>query len=227
MFKAWTRLSDLSITHSPTIPISNGEVREKQQINRTTFSFYFDLEHAEADTFYCFTNLMTHIRDNFMKIYDNSEFGIHVRMQNFLKLLKKVDNEIYDRFETQKLKPEFYAFRWLTLLLSQEFYLPDVLRLWDSLFADQERNFEFLLYICCAMVVYVDSLIETLLFFFSFLFILFCRLQREHLLNESESHNIKLLQVCVRIRMFFRAFLSFRITLQTRMYIKSYRKQLN
>lgn len=108
---------------------------------------------------------MTHIRDNFMKIYDNSEFGIHVRMQNFLKLLKKVDNEIYDRFETQKLKPEFYAFRWLTLLLSQEFYLPDVLRLWDSLFADQERNFEFLLYICCAMVVYVDSLIETLLFF--------------------------------------------------------------
>ncbi len=119
--------------------------------HRKTRDFF--LEHAEEDTFYCFTNLMTHIRDNFMKIYDNSEFGILDRMQKFLMLLKKIDNEIYELFEKQKLKPEFYAFRWLTLLLSQEFQLPDVLRIWDSLFADQERNFEFLHYICCAMVM--------------------------------------------------------------------------
>ncbi|CAF1288165.1 unnamed protein product [Adineta steineri] len=129
-------------------------------------------EHAEADAFYCFTNLMIHIRDNFMKIYDHSEFGILVRMQRFLMLLKKTDHDIHYLFEKQKLKPEFYAFRWLTLLLSQEFRLPDVLRIWDSLFADQERNFEFLLYICCAMIV----------------------LQRTRLLTGSESQNIKLLQ---------------------------------
>jgi hypothetical protein len=121
-------------------------------------SFQFLLEYAEADTFYCFTNLMTHLRENFMKIYDNSEFGILVRMQKFLMLLKKLDNDIYELFEKQKLKPEFYAFRWLTLLLSQEFQLPDVLRLWDSLFVDQEKNFEFLLYICCAMVMYVTRI---------------------------------------------------------------------
>ncbi|CAF3005992.1 unnamed protein product [Rotaria socialis] len=129
-------------------------------------------EHAEADAFYCFTNLMIHIRDNFMKIYDHSEFGILVRMQRFLILLKKTDESIHYLFEKQKLKPEFYAFRWLTLLLSQEFRLPDVVRIWDSLFADQERNFEFLLYICCGMIV----------------------LQRDRLLNGSESQNIKLLQ---------------------------------
>ena len=92
---------------------------------------------------------MVHIRDNFMKIYDHS---ILVRMQRFLMLLKRIDHEVYYLFEKQKLKPEFYAFRWLTLLLSQEFRLPDVLRIWDSLFADQEKNFEFLLYICCAMI---------------------------------------------------------------------------
>lgn len=115
------------------------------------------LENAEADAFYCFTNLMIHIRDNFMKIYDHSEFGILVRMQRFLTLLKQTDPLVHAQFERQKLKPEFYAFRWLTLLLSQEFRLPDVIRLWDSLFADQERNFEFLLYICCAMIVYVED----------------------------------------------------------------------
>ncbi|CAF0995814.1 unnamed protein product [Adineta ricciae] len=129
-------------------------------------------EHAEADAFYCFTNLMIHIRDNFMKIYDHSEFGILVRMQRLLMLLKRTESDIYYLFEKQKIKPEFYAFRWLTLLLSQEFRLPDVLRIWDSLFADQERNFEFLLYICCAMIV----------------------LQKNRLLSGSESQNIKLLQ---------------------------------
>lgn len=134
---------------------------------------------------------MIHIRDNFMKIYDNSEFGILVRMQRLLMLLKKIDYDIHYLFEKQKVKPEFYAFRWLTLLLSQEFRLPDVLRIWDSLFADQERNFEFLLYICCAMIVYVLRM-------FSFkrekFFSLFS-LQRDRLINGSESQNIKLLQV--------------------------------
>ena len=35
--------------------------------------------------------------------------------------------------------PSFYGFRWLTLLMTQEFDLPDVLRLWDSLLADTQR----------------------------------------------------------------------------------------
>lgn len=39
-----------------------------------------------------------------------------------------------------------------TLLLSQEFVLPDVIRIWDSLFADSNR-FDFLLLVCCAMLM--------------------------------------------------------------------------
>lgn len=37
-------------------------------------------------------------------------------------------------------------------MLAQEFSLPDVLRIWDSLFSDCSR-FDFLLYICCSMVM--------------------------------------------------------------------------
>ena len=33
-------------------------------------------EHAEADSFWCFTNLMSEIRDNFIKHLDDSECGI-------------------------------------------------------------------------------------------------------------------------------------------------------
>jgi len=38
------------------------------------------------------------------------------------------------------------------LLLSQEFEITNVMRLWDTLFADQER-FKFLNYACVAMVL--------------------------------------------------------------------------
>ncbi|XP_074779840.1 TBC1 domain family member 13 isoform X3 [Athene noctua] len=62
--------------------------------------------------------------------------------------------------QEQNIKPQFFAFRWLTLLLSQEFLLPDVIRIWDSLFADDKR-FDFLLLVCCAMLTLIrDQLLE-------------------------------------------------------------------
>ncbi|XP_054249256.1 TBC1 domain family member 13 isoform X2 [Indicator indicator] len=62
--------------------------------------------------------------------------------------------------QEQNIKPQFFAFRWLTLLLSQEFLLPDVIRIWDSLFADAKR-FDFLLLVCCAMLTLIrDQLLE-------------------------------------------------------------------
>ena len=37
-----------------------------------------------------------------------------------------------------QVNPQFYAFRWITLLLTQEFDFADSLRLWDSLLANPE-----------------------------------------------------------------------------------------
>ncbi|XP_074655059.1 TBC1 domain family member 13-like isoform X1 [Tubulanus polymorphus] len=110
--------------------------------------------HAEADAFFCFTNLMGEIRDNFIKSLDDSEHGIGNLMKSLMALLKEKDSRLWSRLEMNNLKPEFYAFRWLTLLLSQEFQLPDVLRLWDSLFSDEGR-FQFLIYVCCAMLILI------------------------------------------------------------------------
>jgi hypothetical protein len=45
-------------------------------------------------------------------------------MQRLMATLKAKDVRLYCRIQEQNLKPEFYAFRWLTLLLSQEFPLP-------------------------------------------------------------------------------------------------------
>ncbi|XP_071377289.1 TBC1 domain family member 13 isoform X3 [Centroberyx affinis] len=56
--------------------------------------------------------------------------------------------------QEQNIKPQYFTFRWLTLLLSQEFLLPDVIRIWDTLFSDQDR-FHFLILVCCAMLILI------------------------------------------------------------------------
>jgi len=128
-------------------------------------------DHAEEDAFYCFTNLMGEIGDNFCKTLDKSNIGIISKMNELNALLKAKDFELWQNLELKNLFPQYYSFRWLTLLLSQEFELPDVLRLWDSLFSDVNR-FEFLVYFCCSMIISV----------------------RETLLGGDFSDNLKLLQ---------------------------------
>lgn len=112
------------------------------------------IEYAEADCFFCFTALMSEIRDFFIKTLDESEGGIKQKMAKLSSLLKDKDIEVWMRLKDQELYPQYYSFRWLTLMLSQEFLLPDVLRIWDSTFADENR-FDFLVRICCAMIMYM------------------------------------------------------------------------
>jgi len=109
-------------------------------------------EYAEADSFFCFTNLMGEVRDNFIKTLDDSAHGIGQEMNKLYCLLQVKDYELWKDLDTKKMMPQFFAFRWITLLLSQEFFLPDVIRLWDSLFSDPAR-FDFLIYICCSMLI--------------------------------------------------------------------------
>ncbi|XP_023952164.2 TBC1 domain family member 13 [Bicyclus anynana] len=139
-----------------------------------TFASNTDVEyrkHAEADCFFCFTNLMAEIRDFFIRTLDETESGINYMMMKLCECVKKHDPEVSERLEKQELRPQYYSFRWLTLLLSQEFSLPDVERIWDSLFADSQR-FNFLIYICCAMILLV----------------------RKNLLSGDFASNVKLLQ---------------------------------
>ncbi|KRZ20357.1 TBC1 domain family member 13 [Trichinella pseudospiralis] len=118
-------------------------------------------EHAEADTFFCFQNLMSEIKDNFIKTLDSSNVGIDHQMRALYSLLQRVDPVLHQAMtEVQQLCPQYFAFRWLSLLLSQEFLLPDVIRLWDTLFSDC-RRFEFLLYVCLAMLILVRNDILT------------------------------------------------------------------
>lgn len=69
------------------------------------------------------------------------------------------------------LDPRYFALRWFTTLLSREFDLPDTIRLWDSLFAAQDRST-----------------------FLVFVFVTLLLAQRETLLAGDFASNLQLLQ---------------------------------
>ena len=85
---------------------------------------------------------------------DKTESGITGIMVRFMDTLKARDFQTHARLQEQDLKPQFFAFRWLTLMLSQEFALPDVLRIWDSLLSDETRC-DLLIEVCVAMIMLV------------------------------------------------------------------------
>ncbi|KAA8548395.1 hypothetical protein F0562_000079 [Nyssa sinensis] len=111
---------------------------------------------AEADTFFCFVELLSGFRDHFCQQLDNSVVGIRSTITKLSLLLKEHDEELWRHLEvTTKVNPQFYAFRWITLLLTQEFNFADSLLIWDTLLSDPEGPQETLLRICCAMLIIV------------------------------------------------------------------------
>eukprot|EP00216_Chloropicon_sp_CCMP2111_P005275 CAMPEP_0198237356 /NCGR_PEP_ID=MMETSP1446-20131203/3215_1 /TAXON_ID=1461542 ORGANISM="Unidentified sp, Strain CCMP2111" /NCGR_SAMPLE_ID=MMETSP1446 /ASSEMBLY_ACC=CAM_ASM_001112 /LENGTH=146 /DNA_ID=CAMNT_0043919489 /DNA_START=81 /DNA_END=518 /DNA_ORIENTATION=- len=116
---------------------------------------------------------MSELRDHFCKQLDNSSSGIKATMQRLSQYLREQDYELWDHLHNRvKIDPQFFAFRWITLMLTQEFHFPDVLRLWDTFLGDPRGRLDALLRVCVAMAT----------------------LARDALLSGDFAQNIKLLQ---------------------------------
>ncbi|KAH8481649.1 hypothetical protein H0E87_029219 [Populus deltoides] len=114
--------------------------------------------NAEADSFSCFVRLLSDSVDHFCQQLDNSPVGILSTLSRLAELLKENDEELWKHLEfTTKVKPQFYAFRWITLLLTQEFNFQSILRIWDSLLSNPFGIQDMLLRICCAMLLCMKS----------------------------------------------------------------------
>ena len=104
-----------------------------------TYGVESSIENIEADTFWTFNSLMNHIKDNFK--HENAIENIYI--ENKIKKLKKmlaiIDFQLYNHFDVFKVEYYTFAYRWFILFFSQEFLLIDILRLWDYLFAPDDK----------------------------------------------------------------------------------------
>ncbi|XP_020400509.1 uncharacterized protein [Zea mays] len=143
----------------------NPGIRYVQGMNEVLAPLYYVFKNdpdqsqaalAEPDAFFCFVELLSGFRDNFCKQLDNSVVGIRSTITTLSQLLRRHDEELWRHLEVvTKVNPQFYAFRWITLLLTQEFQFRDCLSLWDTLLGDPEGPQATLLRVCCAMLILV------------------------------------------------------------------------
>jgi hypothetical protein len=88
---------------------------------------------VEADVFFCVQTMNSYLGDTFCRALDTTATGVTGVMRTFNVLLYCCDPEMYRFLEKLNCPPELYAFRWITVAFTQEFLLPEVLRVWDFL----------------------------------------------------------------------------------------------
>ncbi|KAF9264818.1 RabGAP/TBC, partial [Marasmius fiardii PR-910] len=71
-------------------------------------------------------------------------------------LLKSVDPVLWKHIQSTGIEPQIYGIRWLRLLFTREFGLPDALKLWDGLFAC-DPTFGLVPWICVAMLIRIRN----------------------------------------------------------------------
>lgn len=139
----------------------NHALRYVQGMNEIAGTLYYVManspvpairEHAEAHAYHCFMSLMVEMQDLFIEEMDDSVFGVYARIRQYDALLAHTDPELHAWLVDElNIESHLYTFRWFTTLFTREFTLPDVIRIWDTLFADNDRK-TFVLYIAVAMV---------------------------------------------------------------------------
>jgi len=98
-----------------------------------------NVNSLEADTFWAFSMLMEDLKGIFMRKKDESNEGIFIKIQSLWEMLRIVDKELFDYLNKHNVEISHFAFRWFILLFTQDFVLPDVLRLWDAIISERDR----------------------------------------------------------------------------------------
>jgi hypothetical protein len=99
-------------------------------------------ENIEADTFWSFSFLMDDIKKIFQKQNDSLKGGIIDKVLLLELMVSKIQKEIFNKLQKSNKTDCFYfAIKWINLFFSQQMIMPDVLRLWDIIFSEDNRYY--------------------------------------------------------------------------------------
>ena len=110
------------------------------------------MDDIEADTFWCFFNIMYYLKDLFDKEMDKNDAGICGKVKRLKNMLKIIDKNLYDYLDNIHFDFSILAFRWISLMFSQDFLMLDLLRIWDYLFC-HDNKYQNCYYLCLSILL--------------------------------------------------------------------------
>jgi hypothetical protein len=101
--------------------------------------FSLSADESEAIAFFLLHGLVngTAVGEFFMN--ENGGSGVKRVCERSSEVLKKFDRDLGDQMEKNGIEMILVAFSWITVLFSQMYRLPELLRLWDFLFIDVDN----------------------------------------------------------------------------------------
>jgi hypothetical protein len=149
---------------NPTLAYMQG-FNELVAIIYYTFSqakpfFDDDWLETEAFVFFTFQQLLgtTNISDLFTT-QDRSSL-IHRQLGLFMDILKKHLPQAWEIITGHDIHPLYFCYRWLNLLYAQEYMIPDLVLIWDALFAHFDQLVEYVKYVAVAQVKILEPLLD-------------------------------------------------------------------
>ena len=101
-----------------------------------------DKKYLEADSFWSFSFLMDDIKKIFQQKNDSLKGGILDKIVLLELMMSKIDKDIFNKLlKTNKQDAFHFAIKWINLFFSQQMIMPDVLRLWDIIFCEEDRYY--------------------------------------------------------------------------------------
>ena len=62
-------------------------------------------EYLESDVFFCFSNLVSELKDGFLRDLDQEQSGIDGKCRKMLQVLKIVDYPVFEKLEQERINP--------------------------------------------------------------------------------------------------------------------------
>ena len=99
-------------------------------------------DNLEADSFWSFSFLMDDIKKMFQQKNDSLRGGILDKIVLLQLMMSKIDKDIFNKLLKKNRQDAFhFAIKWINLFFSQQMIMPDVLRLWDIIFCEEDRYY--------------------------------------------------------------------------------------
>jgi len=119
-----------------------------------------NIDMVEADCFWCMTNLLHHIQEN----YTFAQPGIQKMIFKLRELVGKIDGPLAKHLDDQEADYVHFAFRWMNCLLMREMPLRLVVRIWDTYLSEAEDFPTFHVYVCATFLAHWSQKLQQLEF---------------------------------------------------------------
>ncbi|OHT13538.1 TBC1 domain protein [Tritrichomonas foetus] len=114
----------------------------------------------EAFVFYSFQSLLASTKLNELFTTQDKSSLIHNRMAEFMQILKRHRPKTYKIIRKHDIHPLCFCFRWLNMLFAQDYMMPSLMLIWDSLMAHFHELVDYANYIAVAQVKMTEHTLD-------------------------------------------------------------------